>query len=183
MIKSSLLLITSLVLLGCSTLETEKPVSYYVLDAKPSALIKKRIRSLYKVNPIALPDYLNQPNIVLRDQSQRLHIAYYHSWADDLASTIRRVIISELNNAKNTARFKARCTYCDSITVTLDHFYPTTQGEVILSGFYQIEKRDKTSYSQDFFIKVDLDENGYEHAVKKMRAALIALTLKINKQL
>jgi len=183
MIKRSVLLLTSLLLLGCSAIEAEKPVNYYVLDAKPSAVNKKLIRSTYAVNPIELPDYLNQPNIVLRDESQRLHIAYYHSWADDLASTIRRVVITELNSAKNNARFNARCDNCDSIAVTLAHFYPTTQGEVVLSGSYQVIKAEQLPLSQDFFIQVDLDEDGYEHAVEKMREALVALTTLINQNI
>jgi len=183
MMKHSLLLFISLLLFGCSAIETEKPVNYYVLDAKPSAVNKKRIRSIYAVKPIELPDYLNQPNIVLRDDTQRLHIAYYHSWADDLASTIRRVVISELNSAKNTARFNTRCDNCDSITVTLAHFYPTTQGEVVLSGSYQISKAEQPPLNQDFFIQVDLDKDGYEHAVEKMREALVTLTTLINQNI
>jgi uncharacterized lipoprotein YmbA len=183
MIKRSVLLLTSLLLLGCSAIEAEKPVNYYVLDAKPSAVNKKLIHSTYAVNPIELPDYLNQPNIVLRDESQRLHIAYYHSWADDLASTIRRVVITELNSTKNNARFNARCDNCDSITITLAHFYPTTQGEVVLSGSYQIIQAEQAPLSQDFFIQVDLEKDGYEHAVEKMREALVALTALINQNI
>jgi len=183
MITRSVLLLSCLLLFGCSAIEAEKPINYYVLDAKPSSIIKKLIRSAYAVNPIELPDYLNQPNVVLRDESQRLHIAYYHSWADDLASTIRRVVITELNSAKNNARFSSSCDNCDAITVSLAHFYPTTKGEVVLSGSYQITKAEQQPLNHDFFIQVDLDKDGYEHAVEKMREALVALTTLINQNI
>jgi uncharacterized lipoprotein YmbA len=185
MIKMRIWLITSVLLLlsACSAIEKEQPVNYYVLDAKPSALTTKAITQNIAIDRVELPDYLNQPNIVLRDDSQKLHVAYYHSWADDLGSSIRRVIISELNVLSNDSRFSARCTDCESIKLSLNHFYPTTEGEVVLAGDYQIKPLNKPMTTQSFLITLDLENDGYEHAVDKMRLALFQLAAKINNTL
>jgi len=165
---------------GCSAVKKESPVNYYVLDAKPSALTPKHITRNIALERINLPDYLNQPNIVLRDDSQKLHVAYYHSWADDLGSSIRRVVISQLNVLNDSSRFSAYCEDCTSIKLNLDHFYPTTQGEVILAGNFQIKPVNKPTKTERFLVNLDLDDDGYEHAVDKMRLALFQLTAQLN---
>jgi uncharacterized lipoprotein YmbA len=184
MIKIKFFLISLVFLLSaCSAIEKEQPVNYYVLDAKPSALTAKAITRNIAIDRVDLPDYLNQPNIVLRDDSQKLHVAYYHSWADDLGSSIRRVMISELNVLSDDSRFSARCLDCESIKLSLNHFYPTTQGEVVLAGDFQIKPLNKAITTQSFLITLDLENDGYEHAVDKMRLALFQLAAKINNTL
>jgi len=185
MINIKLLVMTGLLffVVGCSAVKKERPVNYYVLDAKPSALETKNITRNIAIERISLPDYLNQPNIVLRDDSQKLHVAYYHSWADDLGSSIRRVVISQLNVLNDSSRFSARCEGCTSIKLNLDHFYPTTQGEVILAGSFQIKPINNPVKTESFLINLELEDDGYEHAVDKMRLALSELTAQINQSI
>lgn len=165
---------------GCSLVEKEQPVNYYVLDTQPVAPGKTAKTTATMVSIVELPEYLDQPNIVLRDASQRLHVAYYHSWAEDLASAIRRVLISELNRADSAIRFTMRCENCAQLNIVIDHFYPTTQGEVVLAGEYQVINADRLLFSEVFLIKTALAEDGYEHAVQQMRNAIIRLARDIN---
>jgi uncharacterized lipoprotein YmbA len=184
MSKLGLLLVGVSLIAGCSLIETEKPVSYYVLDAKPLAPKSVKKQTLVAVNAIQLPDYLDQPNLVLRDSSQKLHVAFYHSWAEDFGSAIRRVMISELNQSDDKVRYVQRCDSCQKLTITLNHFYPTTQGEVILAGDFVLENELENSREQgdypskeaeipkSFLIEANLTADGYEHAVKQMRISL-----------
>ncbi len=188
MFKLGLLLIGASLVAGCSLIEAEKPVNYYVLDAKPVAPKMLQKQTLVAVDAIQLPDYLDQPNLVLRDSSQKLHVAFYHSWAEDFASAIRRVMISELNQSDTTVRYVQRCDNCQKLSIALNHFYPTTEGEVILAGDYVFD--NESEYSSDlnseehqvpsaFLIEASLSADGYEHAVKKMRLTLGQLAKQI----
>lgn len=180
---------TKLILLGlyvsiisaCSSIEVEKPVSYYVLDDKPAQLTKKNTERTISIDQIILPDYLNQPNLVLRDASQKLHVAYYHSWADDLSAAIRRVVTAKLNALDKQVYYTSICEECERLTIVLDHFYPTTQGEVILAGEYQLSLDTQQLTRQSFLIKTELQQDGYEHAVKKMQLVLNKLAVDIQK--
>ncbi|MEH6444874.1 MAG: ABC-type transport auxiliary lipoprotein family protein [Oceanospirillaceae bacterium] len=184
MILRALLVASALLFLGgCSLIETEQPVTYYVLDAEPLAIKNKPQQLSIAIDEIELPDYLSQPNLVLRDSSQKLHVAYYHSWADDLASAIRRVLMRELNQSSRKYNFTGRCKTCDSVAIRLDHFYPTTTGEVILAGEFVINRQDEKTVRHNFLLKTELKLDGYEHAVQQMRLALSKLVQQINKSL
>ena len=170
-------------LTSCATLETEKSVTYYVLDAKPSNVFEKQTQFNVIVAKIVLPDYLNQPNLVLRDSSQKLHVAYYHSWADNLADAVRRVMIAQLNSTDKNTRYTANCKACAKLSIVLDHFYPTTQGEVVLAGEFQFYAAAQPVLGQNFVIKKELKKDGYEHAVKKMQHSLTELSVRISRSI
>ncbi len=179
MFKLGVLLSSVVLIAGCSLIEAEKPVNYYVLDAKPVKPNGHKKQKIVAVNPIQLPDYLDQPNLVLRDSSQKLHVAFYHSWAEDFASAIRRVMISELNRNDDSIRYLQRCEECPKLTFTLNHFYPTTEGEVILAGDYVLTSEQGSNIPDAFLIEANLSADGYEHAVKQMRLALTLLAKKV----
>ncbi|NRA19116.1 MAG: membrane integrity-associated transporter subunit PqiC [Oceanospirillaceae bacterium] len=178
--KLSLLFMAALLLLGgCSLAPPEKPISYYLLDSEPKKLGQKASSQRYLVNPIMLPDYLNQMNLVIRDADQRVHVAYYHSWVDSLANSVRRVLIRELNETNRDYGFTANCQGCKKINIQINHFYPTTAGEVILSGEYSIQGE----IHRNFLITVNLNVDGYPHSVKKMQSALRILAKQISSNL
>ncbi|MGB1239309.1 MAG: PqiC family protein [Pseudomonadales bacterium] len=170
-------------LVGCAVVEPEKPINYYVLDTRPSVIADKPAAVPLKLQGILLPDYLNQPNLVLRDESQRIHVAYYHSWGDSLRGAIERVLSRELNALNRDYALTKQCRSCLSLSVDISHFYPTTQGEVVLSGEYSFSQGDGVVQRHQFLIEQTLEQDGYQHAVAKMSRALEQLAVEINGQL
>lgn len=165
-------------LFGCSS--TSPQVNYYLLDSEPKAIQNKAALKTVQLNPIHLPRYLDQPQLVTRDNNQKLIIANYHSWADDMSNAIRRILVNDLNNSIDDIFYIESCQNCESLTISIEHFYPTVNGEVVLSGKYHRKKNNKNHHAT-FFLTDDLERDGYDHAVKKMRQLLQKLAHQINK--
>lgn len=168
-------------LLGCSS-ATSPQVNYYLLDSEPKATQNKTATRIVQLNPIHLPRYLDQPQLVTRDNNQKLIIANYHSWADDMSNSIRRILLNDLNSSIDDVFYIESCQKCDNLIVNIEHFYPTSNGEVVLSGKYQLKKNNKSNY-YTFFLEDDLERDGYDHAVTKMRRLLQKLAVQINKEI
>lgn len=177
-----LLLATSVVVLnGCVNSKPAPNAFYYVLDPKPQSFQAKTTTTQYKVLPVAVPDYLNQPNLVLKLSDHQIKITNYHFWAEDLRQSIQWVLINELNQANKQASFTSNCTQCSQISLTLQHFYPTESGDVVLAGSYQIKTETDQQYS--FSYTGSLNKGGFDEAVSVMRGLLNELVVDINKAL
>lgn len=139
--------------------------------AKPAAIVK--------LMPLNVPDYLNQPNLVLKLEDHQIKIANYHFWAEDLRTSTHRILVNETNARSETTRYAKRCIDCDELTITIDHFYPTESGDVFLAGSFEIAKRDGTSQYADFKFNRNISEGGYNAAVAKMRMLLNDLAQRV----
>ena len=185
--KLCTVLLLTFSMVGCVSNTTAPQSFYYILDAQP--ISAQQIREdekvgnpapLVKVLPINLPEYLNQPNLVLKLSNHQIKIANYHFWAEDLSQGIQRVLINTLNNKNNTSAYTAICLKCTELLVTIDHFYPTEQGDVVLSGSYQRVGANESPQQMSFSFTKRLDEGGYDEAVAAMRSLLNDLVDSIN---
>ncbi|MFT5711713.1 MAG: putative lipoprotein YmbA [Glaciecola sp.] len=170
-------------LMSCGiTLQAPVP-TYYLLDAKPLAQKQKVTRARIKLEKINLPDYLSTNNLVMRDSGHILIKANYHSWADSLDDAIQRALLNDLNNLNEQREFVGWCSDCESIRVTIQHFYPAADGKLLLSGFFEVSlKNDETKLFR-FQLSDDLSSDGYANAVKQMREQIGTLATQINQAL
>ncbi|MEO0442909.1 MAG: ABC-type transport auxiliary lipoprotein family protein [Pseudomonadota bacterium] len=175
--------IVFILLPACSSTNKPPTIKYYLLDLPPefSTFASKQFnKNLVKVNRADLPDYLEQPNLVIREDNQQIRIANYHSWADNLGESIRRVLINNLNAKNNNYNFVKECKDCANLKISIEHFYPTNDGKVVLIGIYSIEKMTATkkgeTFSERFMLSQDIQIDGYDHAVKKMSELLSQLS-------
>lgn len=185
--RALLVVLVSSGLMGCIS-NTAAPTTYhYILDTKPtgaqsiiSGAAATNEQSFIKLLPINVPDYLNQPNLVLKLSNHQIKIANYHFWAEDLRQSIQRVLLKELNHTKRDTNTDANisvvyaqnCISCDELMITIDHFYPTEQGEVVLSGTYEMIAKGGKQTQTQFALVSTLEEGGYDEAVSTMRAML-----------
>jgi len=165
---------------GCVNTTPATDSYYYILDTMPQQKITavNVVENLeqIKVRPVTLPDYLNQPNLVLKLSDHQIKIANYHFWAENLRQSIQRVLINELNANNSEISFTQACAKCDELVITIDHFYPTQNGEVVLVGSYYLT----SNYTQNrFILKRELEQGGYNEAVSAMRALLTDLAEQI----
>ncbi|WP_251360207.1 membrane integrity-associated transporter subunit PqiC [Kangiella sp. TOML190] len=171
----------SLLILLSACSSSPPAMNYYLLDSTPVAIDPSPGQTLIKLSDVSVPNYLDQTNLVMRDANHKLIVANYHSWADDMSNTIRRVLMADLNQASNNYSFVSSCETCTNLEVSVEHFYPTQQGDVILSGTYQL--KDDSSLRRNFLIKNSLPASGYEQSVATMRESLKQLAQEINQDL
>jgi uncharacterized lipoprotein YmbA len=119
----------------------------------------------------------------MRDTGQVLIKANYHSWADSLDDAIGRALLNDLNNLNENSEFVSRCNSCDSISVTIEHFYPGADGKLLLSGFFEISSKNAENTLSRFQFVDDLSIDGYANAVKQMREQVGTLAAQINLKL
>ena len=166
------LLMALTVISSCATTEDAQSISYYLLDPVPAESQRQLTAESVQLLPIDLPDYLRQNRLVIRKQDNQIQQANYHSWADSLSASIRRVLINDLNGRSSDFSFVADCRSCQSMRIAIDHFYPTEAGRVVLSGLLEIEVDEQSTYREQFFFSNELRRDGFDNSVGQMRELL-----------
>ena len=183
-------------LVGCSSAPLSK--SHYYLLNNQQAELKTNTTSNQPIKPKEvmvlsvkdLPEYLNQPHLVMKIADHKLNYAHFHLWAEPLQLGLKKALLAELNANNSESYFIAenRDSLDDNLTslvVNIDYFHPTSDSLVTLSGQYWLSKANKDQYSsvQPFYFEQQLEQDGYPHSVAKMRALVAKLAVKIMNQL
>jgi uncharacterized lipoprotein YmbA len=168
---------------ACSTTKQAPDTTYYLFDAEPVEQKQKVAKPRVLVNKVKVPDYLSTNQLVMRDSGHILIKANYHSWADSLDEAIQRALLNDLNLLNADQEFVIACNDCVSVNVTIDHFYPSSDGKLLLSGSFEVITDNGQSTISRFQLLEELDGDGYANAVKQMRKQVGLLALRINKHL
>jgi uncharacterized lipoprotein YmbA len=171
-----------LLLAACSTTTQAPDTTYYLFDAEPMAQKQKSAEARIRLNQVNIPDYLSTNQLVMRDSGHILIKANYHSWADSLDEAIQRALMNDLNNLNLQNEFVAWCDECAELSVTIEHFYPSSNGKLLLSGFFEISGKDGMHKISRFQLVDELSSDGYANAVKQMRKQVGELATLINTQ-
>jgi len=94
--------IAASLLAGC--LGTSPATRYYAFDSR-EFVAESDSSFIAAVGPFELPDYLNRPQIVIREQGAKLRVMKYERWAEPLGEAFTRQINAELNNQMRTGLF------------------------------------------------------------------------------
>ena len=157
-------------------------ISYYLLSA-PSAE-QARMQAMTEKKVLAIEDvemaaYLRQSGIVMQTSGSQLQISKQHLWAENLELSVPKYLATAMQSQSTNYQVYVRnLDYVPSARYSLrlhiDNLQATDQGEVVSSGRYQlIDNEDsKQSITVDFYFERDLQEDGYSHAVAKIRELL-----------
>nr|WP_297349965.1 ABC-type transport auxiliary lipoprotein family protein [uncultured Glaciecola sp.] len=178
--KMFTLIVFCFFLMSCGITSQAPVTTYYLLDAEPLAQKQKVTSARIKLEKINIPDYLSTNQLVMRDSGHILIKASYHSWADSLDDAIQRALLNDLNNLNEQSEFVGWCSGCDSISVTIEHFYPAAEGTLLLSGFFELYSKDGETKLFRFQLVNNLSTDGYANAVKQMREQVGTLAAQIN---
>lgn len=157
-------------------------ISYYLLST-PSAE-QARTQSMTEKKTLVIEDvemaaYLRQSGIAMQISDSQLQISKQHLWAESLELAVPKYLATAMQG--QTANYQVYVRNLDyvpsaqySLRVHIDNLQATDQGEVVSSGRYQlIDNEDsKQSIAVDFYFERDLQEDGYSHAVAKIRELL-----------
>ncbi|WP_412971699.1 membrane integrity-associated transporter subunit PqiC [Glaciecola sp. MF2-115] len=179
----SLLIVFCLFLSACSTTKQAPDTTYYLFDAEPVAQKQKIAKPRVLVNKVKVPDYLSTNQLVMRDSGHILIKANYHSWADSLDEAIQRALLNDLNHLNSEKEFVIACNDCVSVNVTVDHFYPSSDGKLLLSGSFEVATKNDQNTISRFQLLDELHGNGYANAVKQMRQQVAQLAIQINESI
>ena len=99
MLKKRILLISlSLILVACFS---SQPTSFYLLSAMETTHSGQNEPRFEKitvlVKPVKFPEYLEKPQMVVRENNYKLQLSEYHRWAEPLKDNFTRIFIENLN--------------------------------------------------------------------------------------
>lgn len=176
-------------LMACSA--QTSTIHYYMLsppakNVDPLATTPKK--TTLKLNKILLADYLKQSSLSMQVAQNKMYFSHQDIWAESLESAIFEALLIELNKDESR-QFIGYITPSlnkqnAELTVKVDHFHPTDQSTVVVSGYFWISSL-KTSDRLEipYLISLPLYEDGYSHAVLKQRELLQLLAQQIQQEL
>jgi uncharacterized lipoprotein YmbA len=100
------------------------------------------------VGPFEIPDYLNRPHIVVRDQGTSLKVLKFDRWAEPLTEAVIRRINRDLSNEVSSALVYQYPNVADlspdyKIRGRINAFEANTDGTVVLRLRWGVLNRDK----------------------------------------
>lgn len=162
-------------------------LKYYMLHS-PQSVQHPQPTSDIRVTlaSVQLPDYLQQRQLALQTSDTTLHFSSQHIWSGSQDEAIRRLITRGLRQ-RDVAVFDSSL-YPQSdgiaaVTVVIDDFIPTWQGELILKGEYMIRDEEQNSVLRTFDYRTVLKDDGFAHSVAKMRELTDQLSQQLSSDL
>jgi uncharacterized lipoprotein YmbA len=133
---------------GCA--ETQ-PTNFYILSSLPPSAAASLGADSGKlslgVGPVALPDYLDRPQVVALASSNKLQLAVFHHWAEPLQDNFSRVLAENLSILLGTDRVaklpQRRTTAINyQVTVEVIRFDADLDGTAYLTARWTILGKD-----------------------------------------
>ncbi|WP_299979362.1 ABC-type transport auxiliary lipoprotein family protein [uncultured Pseudoteredinibacter sp.] len=162
-------------------------INYYLLH-KPSAIDKAMDFSgenLVVLQSLQLADYLQSQHIVMQLNSSQLQFSSKHRWAEQLQAGLEKALLHQLRlqnsgisylNRQQRGKASAK-----ELFVDIKHFLITEDSKAIITGDYWFKPSGNSTQLHSFNISLNLDQDGYVHAIEKLRMLLVELAGKIDR--
>lgn len=169
--------VAAVLLSACSSPVT---LNYYQLPAVATAAGHTDASAALYVAPVQVASYLNGRGLVLQLSDVELNVARQHLWAEPLDAQVQRQL-RELLAATTPYRTQLSAGQgAVVLSLQLDRFHGTAQGDAVLSGRYQLSHNQ---YSVPFNINVPLSADGYPALVTALATGLQQLSQQISASL
>lgn len=181
-------LIYSLCIILChACASTGEPVKYYslTLDTKPAVQVTDTPVRDVIIEPVHLAKLLRQEGIVTQIGKNEVTVAHFHRWAAPLGGEIARVLVNDLNSKTHKVHFARLRSGINqhanfTLRLSIEKFNIRNNATVNIGGHYWLLDKNATLINEKTFdIKQPLTENGYSHAVEKLKQALDQLASNI----
>ena len=176
----------------------ENKVSNTTLEAEPTATKSTETKTKAVLQSLDVANYLQQSSLVMQVDQHQLYYSRQDVWAEKLQSSFYKALLQDLNATSDrdyVASYSPSVSKAAvAISVKLEHFHATDSSTVISSGQYWLSVNDpqtsKTGKSKQlatsshsFFFESQLEQDGYAHAVEKLRALVVGLSKQIEKDI
>ena len=140
-------------------------------------------------------DYLYQSSLVMQVSQHELHYSRHDVWAEKLQTSFYNALLQDLNvggQRNYIASTSPNVPFAfASVIITLDHFHATDASTVVSSGKYWLladndlasEAKRVAVSSHSFFFESELKQDGYAHAVEKLRTLISNLATQIERDI
>lgn len=176
-------LVLILFLAGCAG---SAPTRFYLLDSQaPAASAGTSGDIVLGLEPVALPAYLDRPDIVTRTTRHRLNLAEFDQWAERLDVNVARVLADGLAAylpAHRVVLLANQPAETDvDLRLYLDRFERQATGEVLLAAAWTLEEGASGAplATGSARIREAVRGGGYDAIVAAMSRALDRLSWRI----
>ena len=125
---------------------------------------------------VNLPEYLNQPSLVMQIEEHQIHYSLFHVWAEPLRLGTTKSLLLDLNAQGHPLRFVDAQTAMRGepsahLDLQIEYFHATSDSRVILSGRYRFAEGESTEilFAEPFAFEQNLRADGYEPSIVQMR--------------
>jgi uncharacterized lipoprotein YmbA len=111
--------------------------TFYVLSSLPQPALSAAEGSAIGVFPVAMPEYLDRPQIVTRVSENEIKLDEFSRWAEPLKESFTRALVQNLSSLLNTAKViktteSTRFPVALQVWVEVVQFDGTLGGDVVL---------------------------------------------------
>ena len=184
--RFALIIIASILLMSCTN-ETAT-IRYYKLASNSNSSVivdreeLKNQQELVILEPIILAEFLRRKGLVIQKNEYQIQISNIHRWAEELdratARLIREALETKLSNYRvedQNSRWKSKPSF--RISIELNQFQVNHKNQTVTSGqFWIFGKNRELKAKKHFNFEIDLDQDGYEHAISQLESSLVNLS-------
>jgi uncharacterized lipoprotein YmbA len=180
--------IISLLVSGCGS---SAPSRFYTLTSLKSAEpvqqpAGEKIKTIVRIGPVDIPDYLNRPQIVTRTSQNELSIAEFDRWGGSLKNDVSRVLIENLSSALASGHvtvvpWKQYAPGSYRVPLTISRLDVTPGGNLYLKAQFSIIDKDGKTVNaiRESSISKPVNGTGYGVVVAAISDALADLSQEI----
>lgn len=187
-IHHSLPAILLLILAGCIGAPTKRS-DFYVLSSYPGTPVRTSSAGnllAVELGPLSLPEVYDRPQIVTRNEANRISFAEFDRWGGELGKDLARVLARDLMTRLDTESivpypWPGRRRPDFQVTVQLFRFDGTLGGEVELEGIWRIlDGAGGCELAADgYSISEATEGSGYAELVSAMSRSIATLSQRI----
>jgi len=146
----SVLLAATLFGTGCFG---SKPTHFYMLSSiapdQATALESTGASRVIAVGPVSIPDYVDRPQIVIRDNANQVELAAFDNWAGALSDMVPRVLLDDVSAqlpGDHVVPFPqgGAAVFDYRVAVQISRFDVTRAGEATVTASWRVWDRSGT---------------------------------------
>ena len=140
-----LILLATVMLIGCRS--SAPPVQFYTLSATRTQTVSNTITALKPISvgvgPVAIPEVLDRPQIVVRTSPNKLKIDEFHRWAEPLKDSFGRVLADNLAILLKTVdvyqyRQRRDVPVDFQVEISVSRFFADADGTAVLAAYWSV---------------------------------------------
>lgn len=182
MIRPAALVLT-LLLAACGTSPAARLYTLSVA-APPANPAAQGANVTIAVGPVTVPESVDRPQLLVREDANRVTIAEQHRWAEPLKGEIARVVAENLSHNLPGARVatwtqNAAIDADRRVTIDVQRFDSTLGGEVVVEALWSVRGKSGASRNGRSLMREPVHGQGYEALVAAHSRALATMSREI----
>ena len=171
-----------------------KPTRFYMLssagDRPATAVESTGVSRVIAVGPVSIPDYVDRPQIVMRESANQVRLAGFDNWAGSLSDMVARVLLEDLTSQLPGDHIVAfpqggAAVFDYRVAVQISRFDVNTAGEAVVAASWRVwdQAGTKTRLSTSATTHAESVGSTYQDRVAALSQAVADLGAEIARSL